>query len=252
MQISLSFLELRTTQESGVPVQRSIVPSPLSPQVGEIDSTEKDELSALKAGLRKVKIFTGYVSSRKAKKACREEEGSDDRCSGRSEDGEYNYPFDSDSLDDFEEGESDECKEDSSVRKSFSYGTLAYANYAGGSFYSNSKTNGEDEDWVYYSNHKSYVGFSQTDSPNSSVPEPSVLQSSKRGLLSWRKRKLRFRSPKSKGEPLLKKAYGDEGGDDIDFDRRLLSSDESLSLGVRMPPNCSLLCSFPSSCGCDI
>ena len=31
-----------------------------------------------------------------------------------------------------------------------------------------------------------------------------------------------------------KKAYGEEGGDDIDYDRRQLSSDESLSLGVRI------------------
>ena len=65
-----------------------------------------------------------------------------------------------------------------------------------------------------------------------SATEPSVLQSSRRSILPWRKRKLSFRSPKSKGEPLLKKAYGEEGGDDIDYDRRQLSSDESLSLGV--------------------
>ncbi|XP_015900452.3 uncharacterized protein LOC107433649 [Ziziphus jujuba] len=225
--ISLSFLELRTAQETTEPVQRSIVPAP-SP--AETTSTEKDELSALKAGLRKVKIFTGYVSTRKAKKACREEEGSEGRCSARSEDGEYNYPFDSDSLDDFEEGESDEGKEDSTVRKSFSYGSLAHANYAGGSIYSNKRDN-EDEDWVYYSNRKSDVGCSHIEDSTASVSEPSLLQSSKRGLLSWRKRKLSFRSPKAKGEPLLKKAYGEEGGDDIDFDRRQLSSDESLSLG---------------------
>lgn len=198
----------------------------------ETTSTEKDELSALKAGLRKVKIFTGYVSTRKAKKACREEEGSDGRCSARSEDGEYNYPFDSDSLDDFEEGESDEGKGDSTVRKSFSYGSLAHANYAGGSISSNMRVNNEDEDWVYYSNRKSDVGCSRVEDSTASISEPSLLQSSKRGLLSWRKRKLSFRSPKAKGEPLLKKAYGEEGGDDIDFDRRQLSSDESLSLGV--------------------
>lgn len=218
------------------------MPAPSPPQSGESVLTEKDELSALKAGLRKVKIFTGYVSSRKAKKACREEEGSEGRCSARSDDGEYNYPFDSDSLDDFEEGESDEGKEDPTVRKSFSYGTLAYANYAGGSFYSNTRI-GDDEDWVYYSNRKSDVGCSHMDDSTTSVSEPPVLQSSKRGLLSWRKRKLSFRSPKAKGEPLLKKAYGEEGGDDIDFDRRQLSSDESLSLGVSS--HCCLI-SFPS------
>ncbi|PON42086.1 EEIG1/EHBP1 N-terminal domain containing protein [Parasponia andersonii] len=228
--LSLSLLELRTAQETAEPVERSVVPASSPPQSVEAVSTEKDELSALKAGLRKVKIFTGYVSSRKAKKACREGEGSDGRCSAKS-DGEYNYPFDSDSLDDFEEGESDEGKEDATVRKSFSYGTLAYANYAGGSFYSDARINTEDEDLVYYSNRKSDVGCSHAEDSATSVSEPPLLQSSKRGLLSWRKRKLSFRSPKAKGEPLLKKAYGEEGGDDIDFDRRQLSSDESLPHG---------------------
>lgn len=209
------------------------MPVPSPPPSGEAVSTEKDELSAIKAGLRKVKIFTEYVSARRAKKACREEEGSDGRFSARSEDGEYNYPFDSESLDDFEEGESDEViKQDSTVRKSFSYGTLAYANCAGGSCYFSTRINGKDEDWVYYSNRKSDVGCSHTDDYAPSVSEPSLLQSSKRSILPWRKRKLSFRSPKAKGEPLLKKGYGEEGGDDIDFDRRQLSSDESLALGV--------------------
>lgn len=235
LQISLSLLELRTTQEITDPVLTAIVPvaSPL-PQSGENTATEKDELSAIKAGLRKVKIFTEYVSTRRAKKACREEEGSEGRFSVQSEDVEYNYPFDSDSLEDFEEGESDEGKEENSVRKSFSYGTLAYANCAGGSYYSSMRINGEDEDWVYYSNRKSDVGCLYPEEPIASVSEPSLLQSSKRSLLSWRKRKLSFRSPKAKGEPLLKKGNGEEGGDDIDFDRRQLSSDESLSHGVRL------------------
>lgn len=37
------------------------------------------------------------------KKACREDEGSEGRCSARGDDGEY--PLDTDSLDDSEEGE---------------------------------------------------------------------------------------------------------------------------------------------------
>ncbi|GFZ02549.1 hypothetical protein Acr_15g0011570 [Actinidia rufa] len=226
--ISLSLLELRTAQESVDSVQRSVVPAPSPPPSGDALPTEKDELSALKAGLRKVKIFTEYVSTRKAKKACREEEGSDGRCSARSEDGDYTYSFDSDSIDEFEEGESDEGKDDSIVRKSFSYGTLAYANYAGGSFYSNARINNEDENWIYYSNRKSDVGSLHKEDSTASISEPSTL---KRSILPWRKRKLSFRSPKAKGEPLLKKANGEEGGDDIDFDRRQLSSDESLPVG---------------------
>ncbi|CAL5356964.1 unnamed protein product [Camellia sinensis] len=234
--ITLSLLELRTGQESAESVQRSIVPAASPPpphphpQSADPLSTDKDEFSALKAGLRKVKFFTEYVSTRRAKKACREEEGSEGRCSARSEDGDYTYTFDSDSVDEFEEGESEEGKEDPSVRKSFSYGTLAYANCAGGSLYSNTKINSEDEDWIYYSNRKSDVGCSRMEDSTASISEPSLFQTSKRSILPWRKRKLSFRSPKAKGEPLLKKAYGEEGGDDIDFDRRQLSSDESLSL----------------------
>ena len=231
MQISISLVELRAAQESSELVHKSVVPVASSPpQSGEAILAEKDELSTIKAGLRKVKILTEFVSTRKAKKACHEEEGSEGNFS-RSEDGEYNYPLDSDSLDDFEERDSDEVKEDS--RKSFSYGKLANAN-AGGSFYSSMRVNADYEDWVYYSNHKSDVGSSQIEDSTVSASEPYLSQSSRRSILPWRKRKLSFRSPKSKGEPLLKKAYGEEGGDDIDFDRRQLSSDESLSPGVRI------------------
>ncbi|KAF2289596.1 hypothetical protein GH714_037381 [Hevea brasiliensis] len=190
--VSLGLLELRTVPEATEPLQRAIVPVSSPPQSGETVSTEKDELSAIKAGLRKVKILRN-------------------------------------SIDDFEEGESDEIKEDSTVRKSFSYGTLAYANCAGGSFYSDTRKH-EDEDWVYYSNRKSDVGCSYIDDLTQ-ISEPSLLQSSKRSILPWRKRKLSFRSPKARGEPLLKKAYGEEGGDDIDYDRRQLGSDDAGAFG---------------------
>ncbi|KAK4432643.1 hypothetical protein Salat_1026500 [Sesamum alatum] len=230
--ISLSLLELRAAQETTEAVQSPPMPLPSPSASGESCSTEKEEVSALKASLRKVKIFTEYVSTRKAKKACREEEGSEGRCSAKSEDGEYGYPYDSDSLEDFEEGESDEGKEVSAVRKSFSYGTLAFANYAGVSCYSSAKINNEDEALIYYSNRRrSDVGCIHVEDLGSTVPEQSSTQSSKRSILPWRKRKLNFRSPKAKGEPLLKKAYAEEGGDDIDFDRRQLSSDESVSFG---------------------
>ncbi|GKV29722.1 hypothetical protein SLEP1_g38625 [Rubroshorea leprosula] len=239
--VLLSMLELRAAaQEVVEPVQRAIVPVVSPTRAGETVLVEKDEVSALKASLRKVKIFTEYVSTRRAKKACREEEGSEGRCSARS-DGEY--PFDSDSLDDFEDGESDEGKQDAAVRKSFSYGTLAYANYAGGSFYSSMRINGEDEDLVYYSHRKSDVGSSHVEDSAASAFDPSLLQSTKRSILPWRKRKLSFRSPKAKGEPLLKKANGEEGGDDIDYDRRQLSSDEALSLGDSSG-NCSSVSEF--------
>jgi hypothetical protein len=52
-------------------------------------------------------------------------------------------------------------------------------------------------------------------------------------MLLWKKRKLGFRSKGVREEPLLKKDYAEDGGDDIDYDRRQLSSDESYSSKVR-------------------
>lgn len=226
-------LELRAAQVSLDVVQSPMVPlaSP-SPSGETTTSSEKDEVSALKAGLRKVKIFTEFVSTRRAKKACLEEDSSEGKGSTKSE-GDYAYSFDTDSLDESEEGESDERRE-SAVRKSFSYGTLAYANYAGVAGFSIARTNTEDEDWVYYSNRRrSDVGCAPVEEMVPVIIEQPVVLNSKRSILPWRKRKMSFRSPKPKGEPLLKKAYGEEGGDDIDFDRRQLSSDEALSFWVR-------------------
>ncbi|TYH66920.1 hypothetical protein ES332_D06G154100v1 [Gossypium tomentosum] len=181
--ISLSLLELRIDQEINEPIKRALVPFASPLQSGETVTMEKDEISTIKAGLRKVKFFRECVSTKGAKKACREDEGSEGRCSARGDD------------------------DDSVVRKSFSYGTLADANYAGGSVYSSMRISEGDEDWVYYSNRKSDVSCSNVEDSAKLVSEPSLL-----------KRKLSFRSPKGKGEPLLKKGYGEEGGDDIDFD----------------------------------
>lgn len=227
-QISLRCKEISTAQETE-PLQRALVPVSSPAQSRDSVTTEKDEVSAIKAGLRRVKIFTGYVSTRRAKKGCNEEESSEGRCSTRSEDGEY--PFDSDSFDESEEGESDVAK-NLGMRKSFSYGTLAHANYAGGSFHPSTRINGVEEDWVYYSNRKSDVGSTHNEDSGTSASESSLMQSTRRSIIPWRKRKLSFRSPKAKGEPLLKKAYAEEGGDDIDFDRRQLSSDETFPARV--------------------
>ncbi|XP_065856969.1 uncharacterized protein [Euphorbia lathyris] len=53
--ISLSLLELRTAPEE--PIQRAIVPDSSPPHSAETVSPEKDELSAIKAGLRKPSPF---------------------------------------------------------------------------------------------------------------------------------------------------------------------------------------------------
>ncbi|XP_024964624.1 uncharacterized protein LOC112504900 [Cynara cardunculus var. scolymus] len=222
--VSLSLLELRIPHESTEQAHGSVIPLPLSPHYGEISITEKDERSGLKAGLRKVRIFRA-ISVNQAKKACREEEGSDGKSSVRSYDADY--PFDTDSLE-ADEVDSEEVKDaDSTVRKSFSYGTLAYANRAGGLSYFNSSSS-EDEDWIYYRNYKEKSDYS---SP--SIIDPSETQSTKRSIFPWRKRKLSFRSPKTRGEPLLKKDSGEEGGDDIDFDRRMLSSSDESTYGPK-------------------
>ncbi|MCO5592407.1 hypothetical protein L7F22_046410 [Adiantum nelumboides] len=57
----------------------------------------------------------------------------------------------------------------------------------------------------------------------SSFVEPALTPSSMRSILGWRKRKLKLRSSRWRGEPLLNKDYGEDGGDDIDFDRRFTS-----------------------------
>ncbi|KAI5077434.1 hypothetical protein GOP47_0007258 [Adiantum capillus-veneris] len=56
-----------------------------------------------------------------------------------------------------------------------------------------------------------------------SAAEVALTSSSMRNILGWRKRKLKFRLSRWRGEPLLNKEYGEDGGDDIDFDRRFTS-----------------------------
>ncbi|KAK4359881.1 hypothetical protein RND71_022110 [Anisodus tanguticus] len=224
--LSLNLVELGNAHER---MPKFVMSAPVSPSPAEILSTDRNELSALKAGLQKVKLFKG-LSTMRRKKASHEEEGSDGRNSVRSEDTDLVYPVDTDSLGDSEEAESDEVKEDTSMRKSISYETLAYANHAGWSCYSNT-SGSEDEGLIYYSHHKSDAGCVYAEGATGEGHNQYSQQSSKRKILPWRKRKLSFRSPKAKGEPLLKKHYGEEGGDDIDFDRRQLSSSDESSSG---------------------
>ncbi|KAI3677052.1 hypothetical protein L1987_86670 [Smallanthus sonchifolius] len=205
LHISLSLVELRAAQPTESTQSHS--------QTSETSSGEKDEHSKLKSGLKKVKNFKEYVSIRRGKKASHVADH--EISESRSDEGDYPNLVDFDSLDESHDGN----MENATIRKSFSYGTLAYANWAGGSLF---------EDNVYYSNQKSDDGCSPEEDLTDPVFEQSVIQNTKRSILPWKKRKLNFKSPKPKGEPLLKKDYGEEGGDDIDFDRRQLSSDESL------------------------
>lgn len=216
--LSVTIWELKTTQEPSKMVKRSVAPLPLSPRSADGSSIERDEGSTLKAGLRKVKELT-----RRATKTRREEESSDGRSSVRSEDAEFS--FDTESLDTSEVESEEEVKEEYRFRKSVSYGSLAYANHAGASFYWNTAKS-EDENLIYYSHRRTDEGLT------ASELDPSLQQISlKRSILPWKRRKLSFKSPKAKGEPLLKKDCGEEGGDDIDFDRRQLSSSDESTFG---------------------
>ncbi|KAG6484801.1 uncharacterized protein LOC122012886 isoform X1 [Zingiber officinale] len=219
LHVALNILEFRVSKYSHDMIQRPRT-SPVSPPSVEVIPFEKDELPTLKAGWKK------FVSIRRSSKACQDDDGSE-KCSSRSDDAEYTYPFDMDSTDDDDDKEIEENKEDIKIRKSFSYGTLATVN----NISSEMKSDGEFEDWVYYNHRKSDVNSSHVQEISSSVPE---LKMPKRSILSWKKRRLRFISPKPKGEPLLNKA-NEAGGDDIDYDRRLLSSsDEShFSIGYK-------------------
>ncbi|XP_076909749.1 uncharacterized protein LOC143567154 [Bidens hawaiensis] len=178
------------------------------------------------AGLRKTKIFKVIMSRNRANKACHEEEGSFGKSSVKTDSSDY--PFDSDSYDGSDGVDSEEIDDsDSNVKISFGYETLAYVNHVGGLL--NFKSNGgQGEDMIYFQSHSK---TKKSDDLGEFVSvDRSESQSSKRGLFPWRKRKLSFRSPKVKGEPLLKRGGG-EGGDDIDFDRRMLSSSDESSHG---------------------
>ncbi|XP_062211941.1 uncharacterized protein LOC133912958 [Phragmites australis] len=232
LHLTLSMVELRAFQETSDASQRPAATLPLSPSSGDSLPGGKDEVSVIKAGLRKVKILTDLVSTRKSKRTCQEDGGSEDKCCVNSDGAEY--PCDTESLDDDMEVRAQEDEAgDSTIRKSFSYGSLQSVNYVGGLVYAHAKIDGVNEDWIYYSHRKSDVGY-HVEEVLSSTAEQTVLPTAKRSILPWRKRKLSLRSLKAKGEPLLKKAYGEEGGDDIDYDRRLLtSSDESVLEGSR-------------------
>lgn len=146
--------------------------------------------------------------------------GSETRSPERSLDSESSYPFDTDSQDEVDAA-ADESEE-SGVVEPVTYKTLRYANWARGSFHAG--TNPEDDDLIYYSHR------SPSTERGEEVSSDAVSSEQKKRMLSWKKRKLSFRSSKQKGEPLLKKDCLEEGGDDIDYDRRQLSSsDESTS-----------------------
>ncbi|PHT61386.1 hypothetical protein T459_34763 [Capsicum annuum] len=210
----LYLVELRNTHEASETFPKFIMSAPVSPNPGKALLTDRNGGGSLKAGLRKFK-FLKSLSFRRHKKAYHAEEGSssDGRNSVRSEDPDYVYPVDTNSLDEDSEGESEEGKEDTSVQKSFSYEALIYANHDGGSFCSNTSGSSSDEDLVHYSHHISDIRHKYPE--DTTATNQSAEQSSKRSLLSWRKRKgtnlrklLRFQSLSLEMKVSLERAAG--------------------------------------------
>ncbi|KAL8162056.1 hypothetical protein V2J09_013545 [Rumex salicifolius] len=231
--LTLRLTELAPNQEPVKSIQRSLttpLTAPLSPCFGVPQNVEEEELSPPRKSLKKMKSLTEYISSRgKPEKPCTE-------FSTGSEDSEYNESFDTDSFDYSDGLFSEENRDDSDnvPRNSFGYGSLVSANFAGGGFDVKRSEDDDDDDFVYYRKHKTEIGSLYADDLPPLSPEvagQSLKLSPKLGILTWKKRKLSFRSPKVKvkGEPLLKKEYGERGGDDIDFDRYQLSSSDELS-----------------------
>lgn len=139
--------------------------------------------------------------------------------------------FDSDSVEEYDNGRVEE-EGDSSFRKSFSYGTLAGANLVHEGALPSFRE-GENVAEPVASIHSRVVADAIPSlNEDSSLLDlgQAVVQQSK--FFSWKKRKLFFGSPRAKGEPLLNKSYGDDGGDDIDHDRRQSCSSPIEQLSV--------------------
>ncbi|KAF8762888.1 hypothetical protein HU200_008959 [Digitaria exilis] len=115
----------KTSPQSPGASQRSVVVAPLSPSSGDSVPSGKDEVSVIKVGLRNLKILRDLVSTRRFKKTnC---DGSVEKYYVHSDGAEFSC--DTDSLDDdLDDAEQDDDLEGSTVRKSFSYGSLQTMN----------------------------------------------------------------------------------------------------------------------------
>ncbi|XP_058074425.1 uncharacterized protein LOC131223133 isoform X2 [Magnolia sinica] len=231
--ISLSFVEIRMSQDSLETLQQpNNNGSDNNNDIGS-SNNDGDDNSNNNMPESFLRRMTSYVSpygrvKKKKKKTTmvgpdqqQPEELSDSRPSGRFSAGDTTdesvAAFDTDSPDD---------EADPAPVEQLGYGSIASA-----------ATAAADGSAVYYSHGSGSeeVGLvSQSESSVSSVAR-SGLPPKGGGLLSWKRRRLSFRTGRRKEEPLLNKANGEDGGDDIDFARRQLgsSSDESRSSSKR-------------------
>lgn len=212
--MSLSLIEVKCAEPVSLPVgiMRSSSTFSLSPE------KERDTTSSVRKDRKTANLFKGCVTAPKLDRAHLGEENGYQLSNSKKSD------FDVDSVDDMNaEGISDE--EQTTILQPLSYGPLTFVNLGHSSYT-------DVDDWVYYSHRKPHADISLVEAVDTSVQESFMPKIPKHRFLSWRKRKLGFRSTRPKGEPLLKKDCRDEGGDDIDFDRRQVTSSDESSYGV--------------------
>lgn len=220
--VTVNFIELRTRETSSA-LDRFMSPSlpcitgPLwdknDQQQGK-DTSERKSKSAKRSVLANGKKNSGEleVLYSGGKLSPRSEQSS-------AESGDL---FDSDSLDESEE----EVVPDEEDYHFQSYGHLAGVNLVVEGALSCCRQEKEHQQHTLTICTKApFEGLPKAlDETSASESDQAASPPTGRSILPW-KRKLSFRSPRvQRGEPLLNKAYGEDGGDDIDHDRRLSSS----------------------------
>lgn len=221
--VTVNFVELRASQEGSDLVHRVVTPSlrclsgPLLYEKSAHQFTEGVFDRTVKNAKRPAAVVDGKMSRELYAL------GGGKLSSTSSEESSHGLGalFDSDSVEDYDD-EKLEDGENSSFRKSFSYGTLAGVNLVlEGALPSFREGNSTAQHIVSILSRTITEDIPKpTDEILSSDSDQAAIQPTVRSLLAWKKRRLSFRSPKERGEPLLNKSYGDDGGDDIDHDRR--------------------------------
>lgn len=260
--MSIAFIEIRTAFEGFESVQKLMAPAIAC--MGEPVYDSDDEKSS-GTPMRK-KASSLRLSLRIQRKVSLDLDGtlSPSRSEGKSPTSEGSVqssdnPFDSDSLEETDVDDYIDQADELLVEKSISYGTVAGANLVAEEaipFHSEEEgVVSEDSEVMTVHSRATSAAFPKSAAAEEPIPaerdssHQSPLSSplSMRNMLSWKKRRIGFRSPRPRGEPLLNKAYGEEGGDEIDWDRRqsdAVSADEKGLLLVssrKTLAQCSLL-----------
>ncbi|KAG6553210.1 hypothetical protein Mapa_005270 [Marchantia paleacea] len=238
LSISVNFCEIRTLMFDGLESVHRLM-APAIACMGE-PMWDSDDGKPTDVVRKKGRVLKGIIPSIKSMKRTSIEEerheggklspGSEGKLSPRSVGSppDSETPYDSDEVDDSDVEDYEHAGAVVKLQKSFSYGTLAGANLVVEGaipFHREDSVNPDVGDIISIHSRASSLAFSKAvvgeeSSSSTDSDVTSVSQGSLSGLLSWRKRKLSFRSPRARGEPLLNKAYGEEGGDEIDWDRR--------------------------------